>query len=356
MDEFFRSTRVAFAENRQGADIALGVVLALVVLWFLVQAVGALKQRRAVRGEVDGLAARSHLGEDLPALVEELAKAGRVEPLQVLTELQTFEAASARLLERVSVDPDGALAVTTGQRLRRLREALGFQRAKPTAPLRSSRELPVGAPVRVAGVLGRIERVTELDFTVELDGAPGIEPGTAVAVAFVRAREARYQLRCTVLAVDEGVPLGASDARWAVRLTHDEAPLRVQKREFVRVAASGGVEARRAAGRGESERPTIVDRGELIDASGGGLCCLFTVALPPGSIASTSFELGGQRFEGLRAQVLSSTAQEGGFQVRFAFAGLPESVVERLVAVITRLSSGAKADKEGAADGGRRSG
>jgi hypothetical protein len=332
MHEFFQSVRVAFAENRGGSDAALMALAGLVLLWLAAQGLGWLRRRSSKRSALEEFVAQRGLADEALPLARELGRLVAAEPLEVLTELPRFEEASALALD-AAARREGSPPAELLAGLRRLRQAAGFDRVAAWSPLLSSRELAAGTVVKVGGQRGRVIDVSEASFSLELDGPPALEPGVLVVVELTHAREARYQLRCRPLASRE-----VDGARWGMLLAHDEVPLRVQKREYVRVATTGPIVVQPMGGRADVMTSRAEQTGQLLDVSGGGLCCTFPAPIQVGMVVLARFSVDGQSFQGLRAMVLSSVPQATAFQIRFAFAGLDELEGERLVAAVTRLS------------------
>ena len=75
----------------------------------------------------------------------------------------------------------------------------------------------------------------------------------------------------------------------------------------------------------------------LVDVSGGGLQIVTRVRLPAGLLAQVALQLGGDRFEALRAVVIASVRAGDGWRAHLEFSRpRPAAERERLAAAVTR--------------------
>lgn len=334
MEEALQSIARSFAQNRQSVPAfqrALLVLLALLVLAQLVLLARRwLRHRAAFRVE----AARHGLPAPDVALVEELARRVDAEPVELLSHLGLFERATAlALADGRRADPHAIPAGELPLRLRQLRRALGFDRLPPYAPLLSTRELMPGTAVGLAGLQGQTFDVGEATFSVELPEPAALVEGAVVPLSLTHAREARYALRCRLL---EAGPRAAG--RWRLTFAHDEAPLRIQQREYLRVPASGPMALRPVAawpGRPGGPAPARELRAQLVDVSGGGALVTSAEALPVGLLAGASFLVGDAAFGNVRAVVLASErGPDGRWRAHLEFGQLAEAERARLVTAV----------------------
>jgi c-di-GMP-binding flagellar brake protein YcgR len=324
---FFRSVSEAFERNREAASQGFELVLlGLLALLLAAQAIGLWRRRRGLALDVEQLARQRGLTPEELAFARALSKAGGVAPMELLTHLDTFERVTGKALE-------GALAVEPGgeplaRQVRHLRHLLHFDRLPTHAPLLSTRELAPGTAVRLGAAHGEVTVVDEERLEVELRAPASLEPGAAVTLELTHAREARYELRCRVQEVHGGVHL---------RLTHDEAPVRVQLREFARVKASGPIALVAVSWPGHAlERREV--RGRLVDVSGGGALVAASAVLPPGVRVAATFQAGGQAFTRVEGVVVATHASgAGAFELHLEFTQLRPAERERLVGAVAKL-------------------
>jgi hypothetical protein len=328
VEEFFRSLSDAFARGRGAAPAVELAILCLVGLGVALQLASLARRAWGRRTRLRELAARHGIAAPDLAFAAGLARLERVPPLALLTRLDLFERATARALaDRPGPDAEPA------QRIGRLRRALGFDRLPPHTPLLTSRELSPGTALELGTGQGQVLEVSEAALWVRLPRsatppAPGEEPTLALA----HAREARYELRCRVLAVN-AAPDGPE-----LQLAHDEAPRRVQLREYARAAARGAVALHPVPPWPVHADLRIDVVARLLDVSGGGALVRSRAALPVGLLLQATFTLGSARFERLPAVVLACQPQaDGSSQARLEWGRLAEAERSRLVAAVMRL-------------------
>ncbi len=333
MEEFFQSVARAFAHNRRGLPAVEVAILALLAGAVALQLAGLARRWRAHRSLLRRFVARSGLSEEDLAFVEALARRASAAPLSLLTNLDLFERATAQTLAgrgpATSSDREDP-----APRIGRIRRSLGFDRLPAHTPLLTTRELAPGTAVDVAGQQGQTFDVDEASFSLEVPTPLALPPGQPVPLALVHAREARYALRCQLLAARPG-----RGGTWCLVFAHDEAPARIQLREYARVPAKGAVALRPFAprlvhpGAGSAEL-----RGELVNVSGGGVLVEIRARLPVGSLLSASFAVAGRLFVDLRAVVLSvEPAADGRFHAHLEFRKLAEPERDELVSAVAQL-------------------
>ncbi len=342
MEPFLRSLSQAFTRNRDAGPKVAAAVAVLLALLLALQAAAALRGRRSRRARLLDLAALHGLGRDDLRFARALGGREGADPLALLTHLDLFERATARALaeDPRPADPwERGAPDLTAERIGRLRQAAAFDRLPPHAPLLSTRELPPGTAVSLDGRRGLISARGERAFALDLDGRLTPLPGETVALELIHAREARYALRCRVLATGAG-PGPAATTR--IALAHDESPERIQHRAYARVRVQGEPPIRLALEPGWPAART--GRGAvtaaLLDVSGGGALIATRVELPVGALLRGSFAVGDRLFTGVRAVVLSSApapAPDGRRIVHLEFGALGEPERERLVAAVMEL-------------------
>lgn len=331
MEEFFRSVRESFAQNRARAEDQseyLAFLLGLCVLALLaLQLVVVVRRFRGLRLDVEQLASQRGFTREELAFVLQLTRASKVPAMKFLTHLDVFESLTARALRGEIKGRGWPPEHLLGQRVRRIREALNFDRLPPHTPLLTTRELSAGTGVDLGATHGQVFDVNESSFRVELrqgTDAP-LEPNQAVTLLLTHAREARYQLSCRVLEVKD----------LQLVLAHDEAPTRVQQRELARVSVSGQVTLRALSWPGPSLLPHTA-QGKLTDVGGGGACITCPSAFPPGAVLAVSFSVAEQPFLSLRSVVLACRPKEGFHELNLEFSGLPPAEKERLISALTK--------------------
>jgi hypothetical protein len=334
MDEFFHSVKGSFSENRENTVYVIPFLLVLVVLQLILHVRASRSQRRERKTALEVFAARHSLSAEELQWALEMAAQLQLEPLPFLSNLDQFEQSTARLLAGPAPQPDHLAT-----RIRLLRHALGYDRLPAHFPLLSTRELPRGTAVEVAGHGAAISRTDERSFTVDLVQPVKVAPGSEVAVDLVHARDARYALRCKLL---EERP-GQRGYGGRLVLAHDENPVRVQHREYARVQTGGVVSLRQlqpeVGAAPDHEQQPIPPTAELLDASGGGVQVTSAAAVHVGALVSLSFSVGDASFIDLPAVVLSGEAlAAGGYRSRLEFGDLGEETREKLVVAIQKVA------------------
>jgi PilZ domain len=281
----------------------------------VVAAAAALFGRRGRRSRFVRLGRACGLTrEDLRFLVG-AARRASLDPLRVLRHLSAFERATATAL-----DDDAAAG-----RIRWIRRRLGFDRAPPGTPLLTTRELESGAAIEAGSCRGEVCAVDERSFSVEVWG-PAPAAGADLPLVLLRPGDARYRLRCRLLARGPGPGEGRSLLVYA----HDEQPRRIQRREFVRVKARGAV-ALRVLGTNGAGQDLL---GELVDVSAGGALVL-TAPVTPGASVGVSLVIGERRFAGVSATVVSSRPRtDGRCRTQLRFRAMREVERQRLIAAV----------------------
>lgn len=338
MESFFQSVARAFSRNREGLPAVELAILVLLAAAVLLQLLGVARALLARRSRFHRHLAARGLGPDDVRFAAGLAAEARVEPLDLVAHLDVFERVTAQALAGASA---GAAAPgEAAARIRRLRHALGFDRLPAHVPLLSTRELSPGTAVEVGPQHGTVADVDEAGLTVEVREPPALPAGQQVALGLVHAREARYALGCR-LASAHPQPGGG----WRLRLEHDEHPVRLQQREYVRVPVDGLIRLAPAApwppGLPGLAGPIAA---RLVDLSGGGAAADSRAPLPVGALVRASFSVGGEPFDGLRAVVLACRPAVGrGHRLQLEFTGRAGAERERLVSALTHVELAAQA-------------
>jgi c-di-GMP-binding flagellar brake protein YcgR len=333
MEQAFQSIARAFARHRPGlpaVEIAILILLAAAVALLLA---GVARHWRAHRSLLRRFAARHALGEEDLAFVTGLARRLSVTALALLTHLDLFERATAQALaERRPAKGSGR--GDAARRIQRIRSLLGFDRLPSHTPLLTTRELGPGIAVEVDGQQGQTFDVDESSFSLEVRSPLVLPANQTVELGLVHAREARYALRCQLLATHPG-----RGGTWCLVFAHDEAPTRIQLREYARVPARGSVAMRHLG-------PHLVQpgtaraepSGELVNVSAGGMLVESCARLRVGTLLSVDFAVSGRPFAGLQAVVLSfEPAPDGRFHAHLEFRRVAEEERCRLVSAIATL-------------------
>ncbi|HEX3695256.1 MAG TPA: PilZ domain-containing protein [Polyangia bacterium] len=333
VDSFFFGLRGAFRpdDNVGAALLAALALLLIAALWWLVR-----RRRRRVRSVVDHLRrfiAHQNLTLDDVETLDALATIAGERPMEVGTRLESFERSSAIALQGhppTMVVRDGDFFA----RLRRLRDRLGFADLPNHFPLLTTRELAVGATVDLEGASAAVTDVNEAFWAVDSPSNLPVGAGAELEAAVVRANDARYVFKCRLLATQ---PLLRGHI---LMLSHDEAPVRAQLREFVRINVSGTLRFRPPAPAGKQTAPVApafadVD-GALVDVSLGGLAGHIATPLAAGTAGLASFAFADERYEGIDAVVLDCRPQAtGSYLLRLTFRKLRAADEQRLAAAIT---------------------
>lgn len=329
IEEFFRSVAGSFAENRKATAVVEVAILILIALALALQLGAVVRRWWGRRTRLRALAAAHGVDAEDLAYAVSLARLEGVAPLALLTRVELFERATAR-----------ALSAAPGQypeaprRIRRLRRAMGFDRLPVHTPLLSSRELAPGVAVELGPDAGQIAEVGEETLVVRFRaGAPRPVPGEELALGLIHAREARYELRCRVVDVRAEEPDGL-----LLVLSHDEAPRRIQQREYARVATRGAMALHPVPPWPMYAGPLVDVVARLEDVSAGGALVMSRAMLPVGLLAEATFTLGRDRFERLPVVVLTVEPLPGGSsRARLEWGRVSSAVRDRLVAAVAHL-------------------
>jgi hypothetical protein len=330
VDEFFFSVREAFRPHETG-PWPLAVLTALILLGLIAWLVSLRRRRLARQRLFTQLVAHRRLTPEDVSLLVRLATAAQVPPINMATQIEVFERATAMEIETfprmLVVDDANTLA-----RIRYLRRQLGFENLPEHFPLLTTRELHPGLTVKLGDMSTAVVAVTEAFFSMRAPHAPNLAIGDVGALTVFHAQEARYALRCELLA-SEPAPDGSGTAARKLIFGHDESPARFQLRDFVRVPFRGPIRLQTPV-----TGPAWIT-ATLIDISVGGAALETEAMLQPGDAVVASFSLGDAQFAELKSVVLDSRpGATGGQRVRVEFEGLPPSDEERLSAAVAYLS------------------
>lgn len=331
VDEFFQSLARAFARNRTALPGFLVAVVVLGAVGAAALTLAGLRRRRSARTRALAFARQRGLGGDDLELARSVARQASVDLLQFLTHLEIFERVTGEALRRGARGRRPLSELEGG--IHRVRRGLGFDGLPIHAPLLTTRELTPGGALEVEGQSGRIARVDEGSFEVTLPEPLAHKPGETVALTLAHGREARYGLRCALIAAGR-----APGGDWQTVLAHDEAPQRIQMREYVRIPVKGSILLRPVV---SDLAPAAQDGGHyaaLVDVSGGGARVATAAELAVGGFLRVSFAVADSQFTAVSAEVLScSRAADGQLLAQLEFRGLPERERERLVSALARL-------------------
>lgn len=324
MEDFFRSVNQAFARNREASSAFEWVLLLLGLVVVLLQVISILQRRRGVKLEVEALAHQRGVTDEELALIFELTSATSVPPMEFLTHPDVFERTTAGALSGTTKTSLSGEALAAS--LRRIRQALHFDRLPSHVPLLTTRELSRGMALDGGEGHGQVLDVSETSFTVGF--RPPLVPtrGETLTLTLRHAREATYELHCRVLEAHST----------SVDFAHDEAPKRVQLREYARVDVSAPVTLRALSWPGHALE-TREANATLRDVSGGGALIASAVSFPAGVHLSLTFTIAGEAFRSLGGVVLSSQPHGSGVHLRVEFTTLVSAERERLFAAVARL-------------------
>ena len=330
LKEFFRSINDGFtpeAGDKAMLWVGIGVLIigGLGVVLFL-----KWRRWRTEREAFAHLIASLRMTTEDVALARQLAKRVAKSPRFLATQMDAFERATRLELREL---PQAMMAAEDDLfgRVRHLRCALGFHDLPPHFPLLTTRELPVGTQVRIADVSAPINVLTEAFFNVEMPDVIDLKVGLAVPLAVLHGHEARYLLRCVLLAKEH------TDIGWRLVFAHDEGPKRVQLRETVRVPAHGEVRIELMAGQAPDAPRTFA--GTMVDVSMGGLSFDAPNGLPEGTTARIEFEFQGVSFHDIKTQVVGCLIKDGTPHLRLKFVDVPASDERQLARLIFRQSA-----------------
>lgn len=324
MDEFFRSMNQAFARNREASASFEWVLLGLLVGIAAFVALGRLRRWRGAALEVDAVARERGLSDGELALMRALARAAAVSPRELLTHPDVFEHATAKALSgSVSLPVSSASLPLV---LRRVRQALHFDRLPAHSPLLTTRELSPGTALDHGEHQAQVVEVDETCLRVRFRPPLELTVGATLNLTLRHAREATYELRCVVRQAHSTT----------AELAHDEAPRRVQLRDYARVEVTAPVTLSALSWPGHALE-TRQAKGALRDLSAGGAQLVSPTSLPAGVRLALTFTLSGELFSALEGVVLSSSAEGEAALLRVEFTTLTNSARERLAQAVTRL-------------------
>jgi hypothetical protein len=344
VDSFFGGLRGAFQPDEHA-----GLLLLIVSVLLLAAAVAVLvrtrwRRARAASVGLRKLIADRRLSIDDVETLEALAAAAGEPTLLLGTRLESFERASAGVLERQPV----TLVVRDSDihaRTRRLRQALGFSGLPDHFPLLTTRELAPGTVMDLMGTPATVMDVNEAFLTVRTPGDVVAGAGALLDGVVIRAQDARYDLTLRLLSSrpleappesERGRPPGR-----ILLLAHDEAPTRSQHRGFVRVNARGTVRVRPLASRiGPQPETTETIIGSLVDLSLGGMAVHIPRALSPGVGVAVTFDFAEQSYRDVEALALDCRPISAEKRLlRLAFRKFPPGDEQRLAAAITVVTA-----------------
>jgi hypothetical protein len=325
VDEFLRSTREALRPHANTGEIALVVLGCLVVLGLLAW----WRQRRRRRQETERVFLRFMTDRQLAAenvtLLRWLAEIAGVTPIEVATQIEAFERATAIAIRDVPKRLVGEEKEVLG-RIHLLRRHLGFGNLPEHFALRTTRELTPGLTLELGHTAMPIIAVTEGFFSLRAPERPDLKVGNTVDLSLIHGQEARYALRCELLGIEP--LLSASAGACKLLFAHDESPTRFQRRAFVRVAAHGSIDLVRTGG-------TAPVTGTILDVSVGGAALETDVELRAAEGVLASFILNTASFTGVKASVLDTRPNPTGrHHVRLKFDQLSIADEDRLAAAV----------------------
>jgi hypothetical protein len=316
--------------------VGAGGALALLAAGAAVGVAIARVLRRGRRDGLEELAATALLDPEDLRFVRRIAARAGVAPIDVVSRLELFESATALALADAS--PDDAAPV---ERVARLRAALGFNRLPVDALLLTTREILVGTAVELdhgGRRKGVVVAVDEKSCHVEVEGFVQLGPGDEVGLTIKRGHGLYHRAQCLVL--DRNV---TSAGKVRLSLAHDEAPVQLQRREYVRVPVEGSISVRPLQWTATSREAGSTFTARLVDVGGGGVRVTTSVSLPVGLVAEVGFAVGSADFTGLRAQVLACTPSGSGeHSARLQLKGIPERERERLTTAVWHAEARAR--------------
>ncbi|HEY0712752.1 MAG TPA: PilZ domain-containing protein [Polyangia bacterium] len=337
VDEFLRSTREALRPHANTGEGALVVLVCLVVLGLLAWWRHRRRRRQETERRFLRLMNERQLASDNVTLLRSLAEEAGVTPLEVATQIEVFERATAIAIRHVPKRLVGEEKEILG-RIHLLRRHLGFGEVPEHFALRTTRELTPGLAIECGDTAMPIIAVTEAFFSLHAPQRPDLKLGSTLELTLVRGREARDTLRCELLGM-EALPSHGPDA-CKLLFAHDESPARVQRRAFVRVGARGAMALKRTT----ADHAMIT--GTIVDISVGGAAVETDVELGAGEEVLATFTLNSAAFADVRASVLSAQpVTTGRHHVRLKFDKLSIPDEDRLAAAVVHHTTNAVANE-----------
>lgn len=328
MDEFFQSVSRAFERNQSAVPsfewgVLILIVLAVAARFGLVWQWRNSRARAFARFAID----KKISSEDV-SVVKKLAQVAAVDPLTFVNDRALFEHTTAGdiLIHHQPAHLDA---------LRRIRCALGFHELSLTFPLYTTRALSLGVKAQVSSLQGDVIRVDEGMFAIELPERLSLIEGNLVELVLILHPDVRYSARCMVkLARPADRPRA-----WEYELGHDEAPVRIQQRQFARVSVHGGIQLHPYLGPLATDDTTHYETGSLRDISGGGALIECQQAHRAGEVLLANFTLDGHDFSSVQAYVLrTKTAPDGMHELQVEFRNMEQVERERLASAVTRAN------------------
>ncbi len=310
-------------------------IVAILLLYYLVQ---HFRQKQAHIELAQNLFAetcdRLGLSANEVARVRRLLKYENLaEPQIIFQSISLYEKCvdrEIRDLLKQGISPDQKRA--ENEQLFAIRKKAGFHHLALEHPLVSTRNLSLGQRgslygrnlkkplIQNAAVLDSNEFTFVLQYNVEKEDIPYINPGDEIKFAFSRQNDSVYGVPLTVV---------SADGSGVIEVLHTLQLRRNQLRQFVRVDISLPLKFRLLntvnTEKSEIQRGEVVE-AKMSDISGGGISFLCERSLRAGDLISLGFDLPSAKFVGINGKVLRISLQEGKMKTFYKhhvqFAGL----------------------------------
>lgn len=335
MEEFFNSVGHAFERNQSSVpEFELGIAV-LVVLGLIWQIWRVLRRRAQARAAFTQFALERKFELADIEFTRQWALRDEFDPMELSTDLELFDRLSAEEIRRTGPVDLSALL----ERLRRIRVALHFHELPPSTPLHSTRDLNPSTPVMISGVSGLVVNVDEASLTVEFQSHFPLKERAFIDLVIIHRLDARYTVHCQVKQTSS-----SGMAPWQYVLTHDEAPVRFQQREYSRLKAEGRRVRLRPFSPAIETDEVVTEVAHFRDLSGGGALIITSKNHPVDERLAASFLLDNQYFSDVLTIVRRSNSDpDGQFALQVEFSGMDMKDRERLVAAVTRSGIAAHA-------------
>lgn len=345
--ELFSTVSRTWPEISKGMAIglAVGVVLFVVIL-ALVEKVRSKRRRQVHQDEsyerLRSLSRQRNLIEpEMDLLANMVRRAGLADPRDVFDSVALFEQCVEAQFDHFDKSGELPEAVReAAQRIRRIREKLGYRTLPQEKALISTRELPTGQILRVRslvspdaeGVSAAVIDVTEIEIALRLalthEGQMVLKKGDFLQFQMTRASDGEYNFGARIAEVK-------GNLSEVLIVEHPRQLHRRQSRNHVRVPAHVPLRFRiiRSA---IADFSTDLQEATIGDVSGGGLSFSRSAALRTGDLISMNFDLETGGFRGLQGKVLRAGAankagQPAAFRHHIQFLGIDNAARERII-------------------------
>ncbi len=345
--ELFTTVSRTWPEISKGMAVGLAVGAALVIAVLAVVERVRSRRRKQVDQEesyerLRSLSRQRNLAEpEMDLLADMVRRAGLADPRDVFDSVALFEQCVEAQFDHFDKSGELPEAVREhAQRIRRIREKLGFRSLPQEKALISTRELPTGQILKVRslvspdseGVSAAVIDVTEIEIALRLAlthaGQLVVKKGDFLQFQMTRASDGEYTFGARISEVK-------GNHAEVLIAEHPRQLHRRQSRNHVRVPAHVPLRFRIIRSQ-IADFSTDLQEASVHDVSGGGLSFSRPLALRSGDLISMNFDLETGGFRGVQGKVLRASAvnkagQLTGFRHHVQFLGIDNAARERII-------------------------